>query len=475
MKKTNSWVKGFLFFLFLFTGIFIQAQEVTPFIESGTTIHSGDNTPLWQVSNQHGLSSLKNSSYLRSGVFYHDSINHWRIEGGLDMAVAAGFTSTVVLQQAYADIRFHNWGIWAGSREINSPLLNQALSSGGLTWSGNARPLPQVCIGILDYVHLSRGIQVKGELSFGWWTDNNYQREHVGENFFYTKSIKYCHRNFFFRFGVPESRWSFDVGMSLDDQFGGYKVGGVDQGDLGNSFKDYLNALVPQSGGENSPEGAKIWYNGNFMGSEHLKLNYRFNHFSLSAYLENYYDDFSGMGKKNKLDGLWGLEMKTDEQLPINNIVLEYYQTTNQSGPLHGLDNSIVKKHGGADDYYNNDWYPGWVHWGMTMANPLIASPIYNKNGDLGFLYNRIKAVHLGWAGCISRDLSYRAKVSFNKTWGTPFKPTLDILENFSTFAEFKYLPHRLSGWSFAASLAFDTGDIYGDNFGFQMKIRKSF
>jgi len=53
---------------------------------------------------------------------------------------------------------------------------------------------------------------------------------------------------------------------------------------------------------------------------------------------------------------------------------------------------TVVEKTGGADDYYNNDWYPGWVHWGMTMANPLIASPIYNKDGDMSFKYNRIRA-----------------------------------------------------------------------------------
>lgn len=41
------------------------------------------------------------------------------------------------------------------------------------------------------------------------------------------------------------------------------------------------------------------------------------------------------MGKQNGLDGLWGIEFKINRPLVINNIVIEYYQTTNQSGPLH--------------------------------------------------------------------------------------------------------------------------------------------
>lgn len=459
----------FLFLLFA-KGNILYAQELNTFAEYGATIHTGKYTPLWQNSNQHGLSSIDNNTYIRGGAFYKNKVRSWKLEGGIDLAVAVGLTSTFIVQQAYVDIRYKWIGLWAGNRELNSPLLNQQLSSGGLTWSGNARPIPQIAIGILDYVHITPGIQIKAELSYGWFTDNNYQRKYVGNGYLYTKSIKYHHKSFFFRFGKRKSHWLFDIGMSLDDQFGGYKVGGIDEGDLGNGWKDFFHALIPQN------RGSEAWYQGNYMGSEHLKLTYKHNIFSISAYLENYYDDFSGMGKKNGLDGLWGIEYKANQSQIIKEFVLEYYQTTNQSGPLHGPENSsTIHKTGGADDYYNNTWYPGWVHWGMTMANPLIASPIYNTNGYLGFLYNRIKAIHLGWSGDISNEWTYRAKLSFNRTWGTPFKPIPEILENFSTFAEFKYIPNKWKGWSFTASAAFDIGDIYGDNLGLQLKVHKKF
>ena len=465
---TSKRYKVFFFLLFI-AGNILYAQKLSTFTEYGVTLHTGKYTPLWQNSNQHGLSSIKNNTYIRGGAFYKDTIRSWKLEGGIDLAIAAGFTSTFIVQQAYGDIRYKWIGLWIGSRELESPLLNQELSSGGLTWSGNARPIPQIAIGILDYVRIAPRVQVKAKLSYGWFTDNNYQQKHIGNGYSYTKNIKYHHKSFFFRFGKVKSHWLFDIGMSLDDQFGGYKVGGMDEGDLGNGWKDFFHALLPRNGGD------KAWYQGNYMGSEHLKLTYKHKTFSISGYLENYYDDFSGMGKKNGLDGLWGIEYKASQPQAINGIVLEYYQTTNQSGPLHGPENSIVHKTGGADDYYNNTWYPGWVHWGMAMANPLITSPIYNTNGYLGFLYNRIKAIHLGWAGNIATEWTYRAKLSFNRTWGTPFKPIPEILENFSTFAEFKYVPNKWRGWSFTGSAAFDIGDIYGDNLGFQLKIHKSF
>lgn len=453
--------------------LFAQSS-LNSFVECGATVHEGDSTPLWQVSNQHGLASLRNNAYMRSGVYYKDTCRNWTLDTGLDLSIATGFTSSFVIQQAYTDLRYKWMGLFIGSKEFNSELLNQDLSSGGLVWSGNARPIPQVKIGILDYVHLAPWVEVKAEFSYGKWTDNSYQKNKVGEEYWYTKDILYHHKSFYFRFDKEESRWLFELGMSLDTQFGGYKVGGSDAGDLGNALKDYWRVFVPQGGGDSAPEGQK-YFQGNFLGAEHLRLTYKTSQSRFSVYLENFYDDFSGMGKLNGLDGLWGLEYKSKNRQAVNGIVFEYYQTTNQSGSLHGIDNSVVKKTGGADDYYNNYWYPGWVHWGLTMANPLIASPIYNKDGDMAFKYNRVKALHLGWTGDIYDGLSYRAKMSYNQTWGTPFRPIVDILENFSVFTEVIYYPKKFCGWKFTLSSAIDLGSIYGDNLGLQMKIRKIF
>ena len=149
-------------------------------------------------------------------------------------------------------------------------------------------------------------LALKAEMSYGWFTDNKYQRKQVGEDYWYTKSIKYHHKSGFLRIGVPQGKWQLDLGMSLDVQFGGYKSAGMDAGDLGNSWKDYFKVFIPSRGDDSSPEGEQIAYQGNFMGSEHIRMTYRHEDFSISAYLENYYDDFSGMGKLNGFDGLWG-------------------------------------------------------------------------------------------------------------------------------------------------------------------------
>lgn len=455
-----------------------KERKLDPFIEYGATVHTGDNTPLWQVSNLQGLASLDNSTYIRGGVFYHDQWGKWTVSGGLDLVAAAGFNSGI--QQAYTDFRYKWFGIFAGSKEMTAPLINSRLSSGELTWSGNSKPIPQIMIGIPEYLYLLPRLAIKGEISYGWFTDSNWMEAHtnLAAGGWYTKNIKYHHKEGFVRIGVPGGKWQLDFGMTLDTQFGGQMVTASGVTDLGNSLKDYFRIFIPGSAGEDKPVNDALFYQGNFVGTEQIRGTYRGKEVAVSLYLDNYFEDFSAMGKQNGWDGLWGLELKFKRFRPINNIVLEYLQTTNQSGPLHGLhepEEGPVHKTGGSDNYYNNGLYPGWAHWGMANGNPLLRSPIYNENGTLSFKYNRVKAVHLGWSGEISDEWEYMAKLTMNRTWGTHGAPTLDILENFSTYAAFQYRPAKLKTWAFHASLGLDTGDIYGGNFGFQLKVRKTF
>jgi hypothetical protein len=452
-------------------------QRLSSFAEFGASLHAGDHAPLWLVSNRHGLSSLNNAAYLRGAVCYRDTLRTWQWRAALDMAVATGFTATFVVQQAYIDLQYRWLRLSAGSKELDSPLLNQTLSSGGLTWSGNARPIPQVRIETAGYVQVSRRLALKAELAYGWMTDNGYLRRRVGAGYSYVKSAKYHHKALFARIGIPHGKWQFDVGMSMDVAFGGYLRNEAGNGfiDLGNRLSDYFKVLIPAAGGADKDIGEQRFFQGNSMGSEHLRLTYRLPRDQFSLYLENYYDDFSGMGKLNGFDGLWGMEWQARRPQPVSGVVLEYYQSTNQSGPLHGIDGTSVGKTGGADDYYNNFVYPAWAHWGMTMANPLIASPIYNPDGDPTIRYNRVKAFHVGITGNLSRAWSYVGKLSFNKTYGTPFRPIPYILKNLSTFASIFYTPSRYVGWTYTLSLAFDTGKIYGHNFGGLLNIRKTF
>lgn len=489
--------KGWWAFLLGFFPICLGAQEkgLHEFVEIGTTLHSGDNTPLWQNALQHGLSSLGNNGYVRGAVSYRDTLGrHWSWAAGIDLAACVGMDAAFVVQQAYADLAWKCFDLSVGSKELSSPFLNPELSSGGLVWSGNARPIPQVRAGIFDYIPVFRSswFFIRGELSYGWWTDSRYLAD-VSEGIrWYTEKIKYHHKEVDFRFGKKDGAWQFDAAYRLDTQFGGYIKNHPSQEwypdglDLGNGLKDYWKAFIPGKGdGGEGLEGERIARQGNFLGSEFLRLMYKAKKYRLSVYLENFFDDFSGMGKLNGFDGLWGLEYESAApRALLKGLVFEYYQTTDQSGPLHGSDAEGAGKTGGADDYYNNYLYQGWTHWGQAMGNPLIPSPIYFTDevvqsiwgkGYMGFPYNRVRAFFLGLHGDLAPGWRYRLKCSASRTWGTPLSPILEPLDNVSGFIEAQYTPAFWPGVRIVSSISFDSGEIYGDNFGWQLKVRKSF
>ena len=71
----------FSLMVFLFVGKSVMlAQQLSSFVEYGATLHAGDNTPLWQVSNQQGLTSLDNSTYIRGGYPINTGLGNGRLK-----------------------------------------------------------------------------------------------------------------------------------------------------------------------------------------------------------------------------------------------------------------------------------------------------------------------------------------------------------------------------------------------------------
>ena len=79
MPILNCLRKGIfvLFTILILNPGLANAQNIDAFAEFGTTVFTGDHVPMWQVSLQHGFSSLQSNGYLRGGVFYKDTINNW--------------------------------------------------------------------------------------------------------------------------------------------------------------------------------------------------------------------------------------------------------------------------------------------------------------------------------------------------------------------------------------------------------------
>jgi hypothetical protein len=124
------------------------------------------------------------------------------------------------------------------------------------------------------------------------------------------------------------------------------------------------------------------------------------------------------------------------------------------------------------DDNYNHGLYPGWFNYGQIIATPLCTSPIYNTNGIQRILNNRVEAFHIGLEGDAMDWLGYRVLYTCSNNWGTYEVPFKDIKVNRSAMLELTFKPQVMRGWSIAASLALDNGDLYGNNCGGMLTIK---
>lgn len=470
-------------FLFLLSiSVYAQLNKSIDYkLESGITSASGEHAPLWLTANKQGLSSIrKNNGFLRAGVFCKmDSARKYSYGYGVEVAAATGFTSKMVLQQAYADIRLKKMVVSIGSKERQSEMVNAELSSGGLTLSGNARPIPQVRVGLPQYVMVpgtNKWLSCRGHVAYGCFTDGSWQREFAGSNGNYNTGVLYHSKSLFLKTGKPQLLpLTFEIGIQMEAQFGGKRYSNGDIHKVKTTIKDYFKVLVPMAGGENTPVSDQTNIEGNQLGSYHISLNYHLKGWRLHTYFEHYFEDHSMLTfQYGWRDGLMGVEITPPANRFVSGVVYECMGSKDQAGAVYWDHNDIIDQQISArDNYYNHGFYGAWQHWGMALGNPLFRSPIYNEDGTICFKSNRIIAHHLGISGAPTSELRYRLLLSRTDNWGTYSTPFKEIKRNTSSLIEVSYAPQRFSGWSITAAAATDRGDMLGNNWGGMVTLRK--
>ena len=195
----------------------------------------------------------------------------------------------------------------------------------------------------------------------------------------------------------------------------------------------------------------------------------------LRAYYEHTFEDHSQMFMEY---GLWteqlvGLELELKNFKWVKGIALEYFNLKNQSGPIyHDTANDIPDQISCKDNNYNHQRYPGWFNYGQMIGTPLCSSPIYNKN-LLTCLNNRVEAFHMGVEGSPLDWLDYRMLLTRSNNWGTYDHPFKDIKQNVSGLFELTFKPKMLKNWSITTSFAFDSGDLYDNNYGGMISVKR--
>jgi len=487
--------KYFLFLLMLCGASEISGQQrsltdsVMYRAEAQASLSTGDFSPLWLNANKYGLSSLKTTNgFLRGSLQRQlkvDEGRKWGLGYGIDVVLAAGFTSTVVVQQAYVEGRWLKGTLTVGAKEFAMELKNQKLSSGSQTLGINARPVPQVRLALPDYWTIPgtrNWLALKGHIAYGKTTDDGWQKDFVAPQNRYTEGTLYHSKAGYLKIGP--GCFTVELGLEMASQFGGTSYlfeNGVEKVyENDNGLKAFKNALIP--GGTDVTDGDFKNAEGNQLGSWLVRLNYDQPTWNLGVYADQFFEDNSMMFHVNKSgdkyywydfkDWLLGAELKLKDVAWLNNIVVEYLYTKYQAGPVyHDQTGHVGYQISGRDNYYNHHLYTGWQHWGQVIGNPLYRSPLYNADGHIEVEHNRFAAWHLGFCGSPIQNLNYRVLASWQKSYGSYYYIPAYPMENISCMAEADY---RLSnGWSVKGAIAADFGKLRGDNFGFQLSVVK--
>ena len=385
----------------------------------------------------------------------------------------------VRLQQLYAEGKYRGAYITVGMKNSHSGIVDDALSSGDYTRSNNARPVPGIAIGFVDFqdIPYTNGwLQIDGELMYGKMTDSDFKtRMFAHYNGLLTTGLWYTYKRCYFR-TRPDRPLSVTFGMQAAGTFAGssyyYNKGVMTMSkERGFQLRDLWDMFIPF-------EGEEDYYKGSSLGSWDFKARYNFRDGSvLKAYFEWPWEDGSGIGRRNGWDGIWGLQYNFSSPGIVSKVLFEYLDFTNQSGPVHfspgdAPGSTLTSEATGGDDYYNNDYYGPYTNYGMSIGTPFIMSPLYNKDGFPEYLHSRCRGVHAAVSGVFAEEFEYRAMLSYQRAGGSGRFPAEKKISDTSAMIDVTWTPENvLKGLSFNARAAFDAGKLRGNNFGIMLGV----
>lgn len=455
-----------------------------------TAVGSGEYNAYQMVTNRYSTLGVRsNTANVRAAVeLEHRFTDRYVLTAKVDGIASVHADHKAYLQQCYVNMKLNHFYVEAGMREVEPLLRDRRLTSGDFVESGNAKPLPQVRLGTNGFWTVpftKQWLEIYLDGSYGRYLDGAYNEDVAMKNGYNYCTGRWHHQKQFYFRSNSSKRVYFMAGIHHVAQFGGlfHTYDGSTppfQADLTPGIKDFFKILIPKGS-----DATGEWISGNHLGTYTFQLSWNIDRSKqLHAYLDNIFEDGSGMRKGNGYDGVWGLEYRNRAEgvQYLRGAVFEYVQTTHQSGYIHWDHNDYPYPYNsisgmqdlvtGNDNYYNNYFYVSYANYGVAQGNGLLMSPVYNKDGFGGFADNTIKAYHLGVEGDICKgrqgDFAYLVRGSYRTGWGTHGAPLAEKSHSFDALVQVDWAKGPLKA---SAAYAFDRGNIYGNNNTFNLSI----
>jgi hypothetical protein len=441
-------------------------------ITAGTlgTISKEGYQPLWLVSNRWGAVSDKQfdaSTYVGftgANYFRNQYISRSNSSGNAQSIFYLKYGATLInsnhftgntLQEAYLKAGYKDLEFRAGRFKYIPGEVDQDLSSGSMGVSGNALPIPQITIALTDYVsvpYTNDWLQIKGQLSHGWFGKNRYLNSYYHE------------KNLYLRVG--KNKFKFFAGAQHYVEWGGKREGIS----LDRSFKGFTDVLFATEDGDdgsgfvpNSPTGA--YHAGDVRGLVELGFDLEIKNSMLHFYHQSPFDGEWGVKTKN-IDNLSGFSITPKaEHSIIRKVLFEFIYTKQAQDYAPDF---------ARQAYYNNGYYKtGWEYQNRIVGTPLFINRTRAQNysyfqslgikpfdwndptvpGNANIIYNKIIGGHIGLLLRFSDKLSGKTLVSYTSG------QYQDIGPNLNQFYSLQELHYGLSkNLNLSAGIALDAG-----------------
>jgi len=473
MKKSLSII---VFICLAFQGL-SQNDASSNWVELNYGLTGSKYQPFWLRSNQYGTVPVKGSYMQVGGGYQQDYQNKhkFQVGYGADVRLLVGTDkSGVLIPELYVKSKFGIFELWGGMRKQTYGLADSTLSSGSFVWSGNALPMPKVELVVPNWYYpgfLGGFVAFKGSYAHGWFENN---REDVAHFFLHQKS-------FYGQLGSKNAKVKLFAGFNHQVQWGGKLLYPDPKNLIGRngyiptSARDYfyvVTGFTLASKGDTSLNGLNDAWNraGNHLGTIDIGAEFNIGKLKILAYRQSYYEDGSLFYGNNITDGLHGISFESKTKKTFKKLVLEYFNTTSQGGPL-GSDAPQAWQRG-QDNYFNNGAYQnGWTYRRMSIGNPFMT---LDNETDLHptdktyFDNNRIEAFYIASEWQIGKaDVIFKGSMANAIGWyGEEYLP----VKRMYSVAVFFRKPVELFGYkaTLKTNVGYDQSQWYANTFGIQ-------
>jgi len=452
-------------FLLVLIPSYIQAQPpadtISYSVNTRISVGSGQNAPFLSTANEYDRYSFAPNSMSVWGSVHKELKNTRAFDYGFGLELDGNIAkreTQFFAGECYIQGKLCFLNMYVGSKREVFGNQDAELSSGGMIWSQNSRPIPKISIETNGYINLPythKYLSFKGGLSHGWFNDN------LG-----ITGLLLHHKYGAIKFG-GSFPLTINYGIQHVAQWGGVST---QYGTMPVTLGNYLRIFSGKTGNSTANMSDQINTLGNHIISQNLGLDLKLKSVIVSLYWQNLTEDppirfiTSTM---NVQDGLWGMSIRLPHFKPLHSFVFEYMSTTDQSGPWHDLDGVIF---GGSDGYYQNGAVPGgWSYRGMTLGNPWLTSPKYNLDGTLSTLNNLVRLYYFSGNGEFN-SLNYKVTLAYSENFGFE-NPGTGVNPDYSTCKrQLSYQLETSTALTFLKNtkanliLSGDRGALYGNN-----------